>query len=200
MENKLAILILAAGSANRMGSPKQLLKFEESTLLGHCITNAIASNSDSVFCVLGANSEEIKKSITTFNIEIILNENWQEGIGSSISKGVSHIEKEHSNIESILILLADQPLVKKEYLNDMMQSSNSNSEKILASNYGDFYGVPALFPKKYFKTLSELKGDSGANKMLNEPSLSLISLKASEYILDIDTKEDYEKLIKNKNL
>ena len=55
-KNKLAVLILAAGASSRMGKPKQLLPWKNTTLLGHAIAQA-KKVSTAVFVVLGANAE-----------------------------------------------------------------------------------------------------------------------------------------------
>ena len=72
---KTAILILAAGKSTRMGTVKQLLPFKKSTLLNHCINQALQSKTDSVFCVLGAYKELITKEIKHLDITVVFNSN-----------------------------------------------------------------------------------------------------------------------------
>ena len=92
-ENKnIAIIILAAGSSSRLGRPKQLLKLNGKTLLQKSIATALQV-SKNVNVVLGANEKLIRPTISDFPIEIILNENWAEGMSSSIRTGMSVLEK-----------------------------------------------------------------------------------------------------------
>ncbi|NND16244.1 MAG: NTP transferase domain-containing protein, partial [Eudoraea sp.] len=44
MKHRITGLLLAAGSSSRMGSPKQLLPWGNSTMLGHCISMAKRSD------------------------------------------------------------------------------------------------------------------------------------------------------------
>ncbi|MGB0891820.1 MAG: nucleotidyltransferase family protein [Flavobacteriaceae bacterium] len=190
---KTAVLILAAGSSSRMGNPKQLLPYKNTTLLGNAIEQAQKSNTNAVFCVLGANAEIIKKSIEKNPIETIYNPNYKDGLSSSIVTGIDYLSDK--NFDAVLILLADQPKITSSFLNQLLKTSEENPSKIIACNYDKNIGVPAIFPKKYFVELLKLKGDKGAKEIINNHSSEIIKM-ASFNLIDIDTKEDYKNLIK----
>jgi molybdenum cofactor cytidylyltransferase len=189
----IAIIILSAGSSTRMGTTKQLLPIGDTTLLGISIENALQSNADKVFCVLGANTEKIQESAPLYNIEVILNNKYKEGLSSSIKKGIKHIEDK--GFDAALIMLGDQPKVDSNYLNLLISYFKSNPTKITASEYEDTIGVPAIFPKIYFNQLQQVKGDKGAKDFLNMHKAQVISVK-SDKLIDIDTQEDYLNFLK----
>tara|TARA_B100000809_G_scaffold263455_1_gene316753 strand:- start:163 stop:744 length:582 start_codon:yes stop_codon:yes gene_type:complete len=190
----VALVILSAGSSTRMGTAKQLLPIKDTTLLGLSITNALETNANKVICVLGSNAETIKESISQFDIEVTINNNHQEGLSSSIAKGLNYIE--NKNFDAVLIMLGDQPKVDSKYLNILIRSFEDNPTKITASEYSKNRGVPAIFPKSYFKQLQLLKGDKGAKNFLNAHRTQIISLK-SEKLIDIDTQEEYRNFLKS---
>lgn len=189
---KTAILILSAGSSSRMGKPKQLLPFKNTTLLGNAIEQAKNSKADSVFCVLGSNAKIIEKEIEKSNSKIIYNPNFKDGLSSSIVAGVQHLK---NSFDNILVMLADQPNVDATYLNELIKTSKENPSKIISSNYQNNKGVPAVFPKIYFQQLLKLEGDKGAKEFLNNQSSNLIVVKNLINLVDIDTQEDYQNLI-----
>ena len=193
---KTAILILAAGSSSRMGEPKQLLPFKQTTLLGSIIQQAKKSLATDVFCILGANAGAVKKSISSYTIETIYNPNFKEGLSASIIIGIQFLIPK--NYDSVLIMLADQPKITTNYLNKLLKVAEENPTKIIASNYEKSIGVPAIFPKKYYAKLLELSGDKGAKKLLQKLSLDIVSVKSID-LTDIDTKEDYLKFVKKNN-
>ena len=86
------VLILAAGDASRMGSVKQLLPFNNTTLIQTVIKNALGTKANKVFCVLGANIEVIKNEVKTDSVTFISNTNWKEGLSSSIVAGISFFQ------------------------------------------------------------------------------------------------------------
>jgi molybdenum cofactor cytidylyltransferase len=191
---KTAILILAAGSASRMGKIKQLLPYKNTTLLEWAIEQALKSTVKDVFCVFGANKDEIEKQLTTKTIEVIYNPNYKDGLSTSIVEGINLLQK-HC-FDNTLIMLADQPHVTSEYLNSIIETSKNNPSNIIASSYQGSVGVPALFPKKYFNDLLNLKGDKGAKNFLLQHNNNVIKVNSSQNLLDIDTPEDYQHLLK----
>jgi len=190
----IAIVILSAGRSTRMGTAKQLLAIGDTTLLGLSIIHAQKCNANQVICVLGADAEIIKDSISSYEIDIITNYNHKEGLSSSIVESVNYLE--NKNIDAVLIMLADQPKVDSKYLNLLIDSFEKNPTKITASAYDQNIGVPAIFPKKHFKQLQKLKGDKGAKDFLNAHYKEIISIR-NEKLIDIDTKEDYLNFLKS---
>jgi molybdenum cofactor cytidylyltransferase len=185
---KTAILILAAGKSSRMGTAKQLLPVGKTTLLGLAIESAIQSKADKTYCVIGANSEAIQKSIERYAVEMIQNNDYQLGLSSSIKKGLEYLESKH--YDAILIMLADQPKVDTAYLNQFIDELHKQPSKIIASSYSGVYGVPAIFPKSYVDQLLLLKGDKGAKDFLNSSKAQVIQLNNNQ-LTDIDTNQDY---------
>lgn len=193
----IAIIILAAGESYRMGTPKQLLKWNKTTLLGHAINTAEATNKIKTIVVLGANCELIKPKIKIHQVDIIENTNWDFGLGKSIAYGIAHIIKEDSNYDGALIMLADQPLIDSKYLNSMIAQFKTGKGQIVATAYNNGkQGVPVLFDKAYFQELSQLNDDKGAKSVLQKHSKYVSIINAEHDVSDIDTLEGYESLYK----
>ncbi len=191
---KLAIPILAGGTSSRMGTPKQLLPYKNTHLLGQVIEQASATHNSEVYCVLGAFKEEIKKSIDLSKVNIIENTHFNHGLSTSIVAGIQVLQQ--LTYDAVLILLADQPLITTDDINCLRSAAIKNPHVIIASEYGKKTGVPALFPKNYFSELLQLKGDAGARALLNNPNTPLIKI-PSNHLKDIDTPEEYRSLLNN---
>lgn len=195
--SKLAVLILAAGNSSRMGVPKQLLKWKTSTLLQHAIDTVKQVDHDKAVLVLGAHFDDITSQMDTSGVTVVYNEHWEKGLGNSISCGMNFIIESLSQIDSVLILLADQPLIDADFLNDMINTHHLYSDHIICTQYENHKkGVPALFNKTYFEELSQLNHDKGARELLNKQSRNILFLDGTALISDIDTMEQYETLYK----
>ena len=178
-----------------MGSPKQLLKWGTSTLLGHTIETAQSVQGCKICVVLGANYDVIKAEIDYSYIKIIRNEEWKNGLGRSIAFGVQHLIDSSLTIDGILIVLADQPLIDANYLNSMIEMFKPKEHQIIATSYDNHkQGVPALFDKSYFEELTKLNDDKGAKEIIEKYSNHVTMLTAHDKISDIDTEQDYEDL------
>lgn len=197
--DSLAILVLAAGKSSRMKTIKQLLKINNKTLLETILETSKKVNSKNVFCVLGANAEKIKRETLTKQVTYIFNKDFENGLSTSIVCGVHYFEKEHSNIDAILILLADQPNIDAQYLKKLINAYKKNPTKIIASNYGNKVGVPAIFSENYFESLKQLKGDKGAKKFLNSDVNKIISIQTDK-LFDLDTNQDYNDFLNNETI
>lgn len=187
---KIAAIILAAGSSERMGSIKQILPWKQTTLLGNCIEQALASEVDEVFVVLGSNYKLISEEIENYNITILNNKNWSQGMGSSISFAMDFMAKKNMNFDGVLVLLIDQPLIDVNYLNVLI--NKFVNKYIIASKYKNRIGVPAIFSSKYFNELRQLNGDIGARDLILKHINGVKKIDAFDKIQDMDSIESYE--------
>ncbi len=187
----IVALILAAGNSSRMGEAKQLLPWSQNTLLGNAIDTANNAKIEKVFLVLGAEAQRIQEKLVSRNYEVLLNDKWQEGLGSSISAGISGIMNSESEPNAILIMLADQPFIDKTYINTLIKHYKANDGKIIATQYGSKMGVPAIFDKSFFLALQKLKGDEGASSLISKNKNSCFSVDPGKKATDLDTPEDY---------
>jgi molybdenum cofactor cytidylyltransferase len=195
--SNIAIIIPAAGASTRFGSPKQLVKWKNTTLIGHAIAKADALQQNQIFVILGANIEVIRQKIDSKKVTIVNNQNWEHGLGTSIAAGVNHILQTKVTYDAVLVLLADQPLVTIDYLTAIIEQFEPKKGQIIATKYSENkLGVPAIFDQKYFKELSKLTHDKGAKDLINN-NLHLVSVpKPTAILTDIDTQEDYKNIVK----
>jgi len=195
MMPKTAILILAAGESKRMGEPKQLLPYNNSTLLLHTIEQANSIKYADVFIVIGAHFTDVFKSIRGQKATILKNNNWEDGMGSSISKGVELIKKKN-DYNRVLVTLADTPLVTKEHYEELISLSDETGKRIILTNYEEISGVPAIFDKSLFNELSILSDNEGAKPVVKKYKKEVLKMKSKTPFFDVDTKEAYQKLLK----
>lgn len=197
MEEDVAVLVLAAGKSSRMQSIKQIEQIDNKYLLEIILKRLKKSFKNLILCVLGANETIIRKKINIKNIHFISNKNFNDGLSSSIVTGVKYLLNNFNNYKGVLIVLGDQPGIDSLYFREMMELFTCNSDKIIASQYNNKIGVPAIFPKCKFDELLKLKGDVGAKLLLNNNNEEIIFPKTKTNLIDIDTKENLKNYIKN---
>jgi molybdenum cofactor cytidylyltransferase len=184
-------IILAGGGSSRLGRPKQLLKWQNQSLLEHAIQNARAFLNERVIVVLGAHTELIQTAVDLDGITTIVNPNWQVGVASSIKAGVHALP---ASATAVLFLLCDQPLINPTHIQTILNNWQNEPSCIVASQYNHSVGVPALFPAEFFRQLLELKGDQGAKRLLMKFSDRLLKIPLPEAGFDIDTSNDFDHL------
>jgi molybdenum cofactor cytidylyltransferase len=192
--NSIGIIVLAAGASSRMRKPKQLLVFENKTLLRRAVETAVQSIYQPVVVVLGANFEAMPAEIEDLPIEICFNEDWQSGLSSSIKTGIEILLKIAPDIAASIITLADQPFVAANHLNLFAEKFEATNSSIIAAEYNETCGVPALFSREVFDEFSELSGDTGAKMIIEKYRETLSTINLPEAAFDIDTPQDFMKL------
>jgi molybdenum cofactor cytidylyltransferase len=178
-----AAVILAAGASTRLGEPKQLAVLGGETLLERAVRVASQAGCAPVVLVLGAHAKRIRAGCALGDAVVTVNEQWQEGMATSIATGLRAVRAGDITISGVVLMTCDQPAVTAEHLRAL-----SATGEVAASEYAGRRGVPAYFPVSWFAALSELSGDAGARELLR--GARTVELADGE--LDIDTPEALE--------
>ena len=192
--NSCGIIILAGGASSRLGQPKQLLQYHGQTLLDHSVNEAANAKADAVVVVLGKNADLFKDEIDKENVRVVVNKDWAEGMASSVRLGLDTLLNSKPYIDAVIFMVCDQPHISSLVLDELITTQQKTTKQIVTCNYGESIGPPALFHKKYFRELMELKGDIGAKNIIQKNMSDVATVLFPEGKIDIDTKEDYEAL------
>ena len=95
-----------------------------------------------------------------------------------------------------MITLCDQVLVAENHLEQLINLWINNPSKIIASEYADTLGTPAIIPVDFYPQIMALDGDTGAKSILENNTDQLIRLPIPEAEFDLDVPADLEKLKK----
>lgn len=190
-----AILVIAAGQSKRLGQPKQLLTFEGEYLINRLLKTINAAGQFPTILVLGAQAELIQGKLAPSKVEIVLNVDWQTGMAGSISTGVKYIQRQHPNIDGLMIVVCDQPYLQTSHINALLELQQQTEKPIVASYYAGVPGTPVLFHAVHFESLVKLTGEVGAKMIIQQNKDEVASMLFEEAAIDIDTEEDYQKFI-----
>jgi molybdenum cofactor cytidylyltransferase len=195
MNAAIPAIVLAAGASQRLGRPKQLLSYRGEFLVERAIRLANEADAAPVIAVLGAHVEIICATIALNDVILSINEQWQQGIASSIHSGLKTLDAIAPGALGILILGCDQPRLTAAHLRALIEAFMvQNQPAIVASAYAGIHGVPAVFPRSTFADLLALKGDKGARALLIDPPCNLIALLFEGGEVDIDQPGDLAQL------
>ncbi|WP_343672567.1 nucleotidyltransferase family protein [Chitinophaga sp.] len=194
--NTYGVLILGAGNSSRLGEPKQLLRYQGRSLIRHMGEEAIAAVDAPVMVVTGANADLVEEALRELPIEVVENDHWEEGMGSSIGIGVSELQLLHPELSSIIIMVCDQPFVNASLLKKLIQHQKVTGKGIVGASYENTIGTPVLFGSSYFPALKELQGPEGVKQILRHSTGDIAIVSFPLGALDIDTADDYRQLLK----
>ncbi|UCE53092.1 MAG: nucleotidyltransferase family protein [Desulfobacterales bacterium] len=190
-------IILAAGESIRFGQTKQLLKIKNKCLIDWVLDAALNSHLEKIVLVLGHQHQKILHALGKIaqhpRLQVVVNPNYKQGQSLSLRVG---FEKIRDEFQSVMFLLADQPLVDKKTINDLLDKFWDSDKDICAPTHRGKRGNPTILSKIFYDQLSQIKGDMGARKIIqSHPDLVLqIEIDNPLFFLDIDTPADFHKL------
>lgn len=190
----IGCILLAAGGSKRLGRPKQLLVYQGKTLVRRAAETIRETRYSPAVVVLGSHSAEIEAEIADLPIHPIVNESWEQGLSSSITTGLNYLIQMEPKLSAVLVTLCDQPLISADDLNSFAEKFLTSEANIIAAEYQDTVGVPALFSAELFSDLLKLKGDKGARSLIHGHQSTLLTIPLPTAAIDIDTQAEFDQL------
>jgi len=174
-------IILAAGSGSRMGGPKATIEINGERLVDRAVALFHDAGIKDVYVVLGAWQGQITGA------EIVLNPDWQSGMGSSLRVGLETLLKNPA-YSQVIISLVDLPGMTS----DAIAAVANSSQEIVMGTFDGKPGHPVKFARKYWKEIAEsATGDFGARNFLKgRDDVFTIALEKLAIGKDLDTPDD----------
>ena len=186
-------VVLGAGRSSRFGSPKQLLPFGDTTLLGQVVRNADASSLDRIVVVLGRASGELREALDFGRAGIVENTSYGTGCASSLLAG---LDAAGDDCEAIFLLLGDQPGVLPEFIDRALSEWRDERPWAAVCSYRGRLGHPFVFSRDAFSDLRDLHGDKAVWKLIEEYPDKVREIEIDAGLPpDVDTPEDYDRAL-----
>jgi molybdenum cofactor cytidylyltransferase len=190
----IAALVLAAGGSTRLGSPKQLVPWGDSTLLDHVLDQIRRMPFDGVFVVLGASIDQILDEVDFTGVTVIENPEWEEGMASSLRVGLDAVLR-LSRAEAVAIFLGDQPDINPEIVEVLLAARRSTKRQAIVPKYRYTWGNPVIIERALWPRLMSLEGEEGAKRLLQaHPDWVHEVWFEQRTPRDVDTAADVEEL------
>jgi len=184
---RVATVILAAGSSSRMGSAKQLLRIDGTSLVRRAAETALSSRCQGVYVIIGAAAEAVRREVSELSLEVIDNPDWEEGLAESIRE-----------FDAAILAPVDQPWIYAALLDRLIEVFEGGEREIVACSYAGTVGAPALFSRRHFAELTTLSGDRGAKSVLQAREAEVARVPFPEGATDLDTPEDYQRFLERR--
>ena len=187
----VSVILLAAGQSERMGEPKQLMRFGQSTVVEQAIDNLLSSAANEVIIVLGYRAEEVIRLIATRPVKLAINPNYQHGMSTSIIAGLNLVD---SKTRAVMLALGDQPFIDSQTLNRLIDEFYNHDKGIAIPIYQGRRGHPVIFAIRYKGELLRLKGDIGGREIIDQhpDDILEVAVNCEGICIDIDTVDNYQ--------
>lgn len=193
----VGVIILAAGASRRMGKPKLLLPWGETSVLGQLLQQCerLQGRQMAIVCAVGAKSLDQELDRLGFpKANRIINPAPDRGMFSSIQSAANWAGW-NADLSHWLIMLGDQPHLRFETLQALFDFGTQHPGKICQPIRKGHRKHPVLLPKYIFMELRNwVEGD--LKQFLHAHNNDLAGFESDDcgLDLDMDTPQDYEQV------
>ncbi|MCF8884682.1 MAG: nucleotidyltransferase family protein [Aigarchaeota archaeon] len=197
MEERIALILLAAGKSTRFPGNKLLANVCGMSLIERILRTTLRSSVDVIVVVLGHEAEKLREIIEKIKdnrVKIVYNLDYELGQSSSVKKGLKEVAE---FVDAVMILPADVSFIKPEDIDSLIETFKITKKDIVVASHKGKHGHPILFSKKLFKDIMMITEEKRGLKEVVEKNLEeIVEVELSPYtVIDIDTPEDLEKVI-----
>ena len=188
---KINLILLAAGNSKRFNGNKLLAIYKNKPIYMYIVEKVVNLKINKIICV--TQYEEIKEALLNTNINVVMNNNSNLGVSSSIKIGINF----DKNADGYMFMVCDQPFISIQTLNSVIDNFIKGDKGIVCVGCGNNKGNPVIFSKKYINELLSLEGDNGGKVIIkgNLNDLKIVNVDNEIELLDIDTQEEFGKII-----
>ena len=182
-------IILAGGFSSRTKNNKMLLTIDDKPLILHTI-NSMKPFVKRIIVVTGHYDQEIRNLLKNENVEIYFNEHYPEGMFSSVLRGVREVK------DDFFIMPGDTPFVNK---NTYMSLLNGTKD-VRYPRYKGKDGHPLFLKKEMKEKLLQEPMDSNLKAFRDKQDCEIIEVNDKYINCDIDTMDEYKKIMEEGRL
>ena len=186
-------VVLAAGSSSRLGTPKQILPYRDTTLLGATLAVARSCPFDQIIVTLGGGAARVRADVPLEGLDVVVAEDYGSGCSSSLRIALGHVDPRAAGI---VLMLGDQPGISAESVRALI--AGGVDAAIAVCRYSDGVGHPFWLSRSVFGDLARLHGDKGVWKLIEGGTVTVREVSVAGPVpLDVDTWDDYERLLES---
>jgi molybdenum cofactor cytidylyltransferase len=189
-------VVLAAGGSRRLGTPKQLLPYQDTTVLGATLDVARRAGFDQLIVTLGGAAGTVREAVSLDGADVVVVDDFGTGCSASLRVALQHVDPRAAGI---VLMLGDQPRMDPATLRRIAtQGPAGPGGAVMVCRYADGIGHPFWFSRSLFSELSQLHGDKGVWKLVQSGRHRVRELAVDGPMpLDVDTWEDYQRLLES---
>lgn len=190
-EKRVALVLLAAGDSRRFHGNKLLSDFQGKPMYRHIVDQAAQLPEDFFWQkILVTQYQEIAEDLERDGYEVMINRDSQLGISHSIHLALQALGQAES--DAACFAVCDQPWLRKETIGALLSAWRESGQGLACLCHQGDFGNPAVFARKYWKELLELRGDVGGKRVLRRhlDDLCLFEVEDGKELVDIDVRQE----------
>lgn len=187
----VAAILLAGGESSRMGKPKALLAWGDTTLIEYQIDQLRQPPVERVIVVLGHRANDVRPFAEKLECDVLVNELYERGRASSLRMGARALS---DDTRSIVILDVDQPR-PRIVVQRLLENHSRASSMITVPTFDGQRGHPTILDGWLLPALRQVRERSqGLRGLLDahESEIVEVPFDSDVVLLGMNTPAEYE--------
>ncbi len=190
---ELGVVILGAGASRRMGSPKLLLAWQNTTVIGRQVDLWRQLGARQIAVILAKSNSDLIRELDRIGVptaDRIINPDPERGMFSSIQCAAGW-DGWNPPITHVAIGLGDQPHLQRKTLDRLIELARSKPHQICQPHYQARPKHPVILPRNRFMALGSTTAKTLKEFLRAQPEIASFASDDAGLDLDIDRPEDY---------
>jgi len=190
LQQRVAAVVLAAGTSSRMGRSKLLLPWDDRTVIETIIARLVAARLAEIVVVIGHQADEVVGLLADLPVRLVHNPAYAEGeMLSSLQAGLRVLP---ATTAACLVVMGDQPMIEGKVIGRILAAYAEGRGDIVLPVYRGRRGHPVLIGQRFWPDLLALEGGAPRDVIRRHPDHVIeIQVGTDSILRDIDTPEQY---------
>ena len=187
----IAAVVLAAGQSRRMGSPKMILPWGNTTVIGHVVAVLQEAGVGEICVVTGGAHEQVEAALHDLGVKTVLNPRFeQDEMALSLQVGLENLS---AQAQAALVVLGDQPQIQVQVVCSVMQMYETQQARLVVPSYQMRRGHPWLIDRALWSEVMALQSPCTLRDVLTShpERIHYVPVETDSILRDLDTPEDY---------
>ncbi len=191
-QTSAAAVVLAAGQSRRMGQPKMVLPWGQTTVIGQVVSILLQAGLSQVVVVTGGAGAQVTEALQGQPVRLVENPAYADGeMLSSVQVGLAALPVD---CPAALIVLGDQPQIEASVVRALLERYNASPSALIVPSYQMRRGHPWLVEQKLWADLLG-PGLGSMRDFLNAHAaeIAYLPVQTDSVLHDLDTPHDYDR-------
>ena len=191
--NEIAAIVLAAGLSTRMGQPKMILPWGNTTVIGRVVQALIDGGLNQILVVTGGASQQVEEALHGMSVQTVYNPRYeQDYMAFTLQVGLSNLSAE---IAAALVVLGDQPQIESCVVETLLQGYKEKPAPLIVPSHRMRRGHPWIIDRSLWNAVWSLNPPKTLRDFLNSHAnrIRYLEFDTASILGDLDTPSDYER-------
>lgn len=190
---RIGAVVLAAGQSRRMGQPKLVLPWGQTTVIARVAEVLLEAGLAEVIVVTGGSYTDVETALQHLPVQTIFNPQYT---GNDMLRSLQvGLGKHHENIQATLVALGDQPQIEVDTVRALAEAYQETGSPLIIPSFNNRRGHPWLVSRTIWPNVFALDAPATLRDFLNQhrDQIHYLTVTTPSILKDLDTPADYDR-------